>query len=200
MGTGAATGNSAWTSLPPYPGEEPSLEEHMRWIEEAELRLTAAGQGPLIRGETPPGLTHIAFTRKNGFTKLSKEDRAKAGAIEAAKYDQMVAKAENDELICQEQFRAALSEHKNRLAAIIMASLRPKAGLRLRAMRAAHQVKGTDTFDGPQMWKELKDFADKPIFLAEKRAHDRAYEAARDTKLPNATAAPLKRMRTRFSP
>ena len=94
MGTGAATGNSAWTSLQSYPGEEPSLEEHLRWIEEAELRLTAAGQGPLMRGETPPGLTHITFTRKTGLTKLSKDERAKAGTIEAAKYDQMVAKAE----------------------------------------------------------------------------------------------------------
>ena len=172
MGTGAATGNSAWTTLQAYPGEEPSLEEHIKWIEEAELRLTAAGQGPLMRGETPPSLTHIAFTRKTGLQKLSKEERAKAGTIEAAKYDQMVAKAENDELIRQEQFRANLAEHKNRLAAIIMAALRPKAGLRLRALRAAHKVKGNDVYDGPQMWKELKEFADKPILMAERRAHD----------------------------
>ena len=51
----------------------------MRWIEEAELRLTAAGQGPLMRGETPPSLTHIAFTRKIGLQKLSKEERALCG-------------------------------------------------------------------------------------------------------------------------
>ena len=105
-----------------------------------------------MRGETPPALAHIAFTRKTGLVKLSKEDRAKAGPIEAAKYDQLIAKADNDEIIRQEQFRSAMAEHKNRLAAIIMAALRPKAGLRLRALRAAHQVKGTDIFDGPQMW------------------------------------------------
>ena len=135
MGAGSATGNSAWTSLPPYPGEEPSLVEAQAWIEAAELRLVAGGHGPLLRGETPPALAHLAFTRKTGLKSLSKDERAKAGTIEAARYDQMVAKAENDELIRQEQFRAGMSEHKDRLAAMLMAALRPNAGLRLRALR-----------------------------------------------------------------
>ena len=131
----------------------------------------------------------MAFTRKIGFPKLSKDERSKAGPIEAAQYDQMVAKAENDELIRQKPFRASMLEHKSRLAAMLMAALRPKAGSRLRALRAAHQIQGTDVYDGPGMWKELKDHSDKPLYLAERRVHDRAIEAARDMKLPNGCAA-----------
>ena len=101
----------------------------------------------------------------------------------------MVSKAENEELIRQEQFRAGMSEHKDRLAAMIMAALRPNAGLRLRTLREHHRIKGTDTYDGPEMWKELKDVMDKPLFLAERRKHDRAVEAARDKRLPNGCTA-----------
>ena len=95
MSWGSAIGGSA--ALPQFPGEKPSFKMLKQWLESTKSTLEQTIYGPALRGEHPPHLVHLTIKRDDGINALSAEDRAKAGPLEIARFDQMVAKARIDE-------------------------------------------------------------------------------------------------------
>ena len=97
----------------------------------------------------------------------------------------MVAKARMDEDIRKKQLSIGEREYKNKLAALLQSALRPKAGLLLKKLLADHKDSVHDTYDGVKMWHALVALERAPSTFAERREHDRAIEAARDSVLPD---------------
>ena len=187
MSWGSANGGSA--ALPQFPGEKPSFKMLKQWLESTKSTLEQTIYGPALRGEYPPHLVHLTIKRDDGINALSAEDRAKAGPLEIARFDQMVAKARMDEDIRIKQLAIGEREYKNKLAALLQSALRPKAGLLLKKLLGDHKDAIHDTYDGVMMWKALAALELAPSTFAERREHDRAIESARDSVLPDGCAA-----------
>ena len=187
MSWGSAIGGSA--ALPQFPGEKPSFKMLKQWLESTKSTLEQTIYGPALRGEYPPHLVHLTIKRDDGINALSAEDRAKAGPLEIARFDQMVAKARMDEDIRIKQLAIGEREYKNKLAALLQSALRPKAGLLLKKLLGDHKDAIHDTYDGVMMWKALAALELAPSTFAERREHDRAIESARDSVLPDGCAA-----------
>ena len=133
-------------------------------------------------------MVHLTIKRDDGIIDLPAEERAKAGHLEMARYDQMVAKARMDEDIRKKQLAIGEREYKNKLAALLQSALRPKAGLLLKKLLADNKDAIHDTYDGVNMWRALAALEKAPSTFAERREHDRAIESARDSVLPDGCA------------
>ena len=123
---------------------------------------------------------------------LTAVERRDAGPIEAAKHDQLIAKAARERQSSRQQLRAGLLEYHNKLAAKLEASLRPKAALRLKGLLAAHAVAGApDCYAGGAMWRALVALKTSVGVLEDRRDHDRAVEFLRDNPLEDHCSAEL---------
>ena len=187
-GTSWGTANGGSAALPQFPGEKPSFKHLKQWLESSKSTLEQTIYGPALRGEHPPHLVHLTIKRDTGINDLSAEDKAKAGPLEIARFEQMVAKARMDEDIRKKQLSIGEREYKNKLAALLQSALRPKAGLLLKKLLADHKDSVHDTYDGVKMWQALVALERAPSTFAERREHDRAIEAARDSMLPDGCA------------
>ena len=84
---GTSVAGSA-VNVPKFPSEEPETKDFNEWIDCAGPVLQRAGHGPAMRGEMPPGLHQISFQMgMPELSKLSDEERAKVGPVEAVKHD-----------------------------------------------------------------------------------------------------------------
>ena len=186
-----ASNVSTVASLPKFPSEEPSKKDLDDWLDVAGAVLTRAGYGSAMRDETPPHLIHLSHSKDMApITPLTATEEATAGALEAAKHKQLCAKQDRDIDVARLAYFAGLREYLNKLAALIDASLRPNAGLRLRHLlsMAKHPTAG-EVYDGGKMWRALADLRNVATRLEDVRAHDRAVELARDTALPDGCSA-----------
>ena len=184
-GINAGTVNGASATIPVFPGEQPTYKDVRQWVERTETVLNQTIFGPALRGDTPPHLVHLTIKRDSGIIDLSTEERQKASALEIARFERDNAKAKADEMIRIRQLEIGELEYKNKLAALLQASLRPNAGLRLRKLLKLHEIPNTGTHDGVMMWRDIVKLLDDPSSMAERREQDRIIEAARDTVLPD---------------
>ena len=80
--------------LPSFPAEEPTRAQLEEWVDEAGPILRQAGFGPAMRGEHPPHLIALAMSADvPEVPELTAVEGRDAGPIEAARHDQLIAKA-----------------------------------------------------------------------------------------------------------
>ena len=181
-----ADGRSSVVSV--FPGEYPSDKELCDWLD-ANLPLIRQHYGAAIRGETPAHLVQYEHgpTDLTGFDEITAGTPAAAGMstgqIQQHNRRRLGEKAKIDQ--AKASLEQGVRDHKDQLAQVLVASLRPKATLRLEAMLTAHKVAGHDAHDGVAMLKELTDMRGTTGQLDETRDHDREVEEMRDNPLPD---------------
>ena len=188
---GGVGGNSASTLLLPFPGEEPSQKCLGDWLDHSGPVLVKAGYGPAMRGDVPQHLLSYTEQGENGdMAALTEEQIVKMGPLEAAKYNQLRNKTMREARLNLVLLETGLREYHNKLAALLEASMRPNAGLRLQSLLKLHAVDGhTSMYHGGRMWRDLKALQETTCGLDERRVHDRAVEEARDTYLDDGCSA-----------
>lgn len=170
-------------ALSDFPCEEPTLEQLEAYLDKNSPILIQGGFGAATHGEIPPAIMALALAAETPeFPALTTSaERIDASPVEAAKHDQLCAKAARDRQASRLQVRAGLLEYHNQLAAKIEASLRPKAALRLKSHMAAHAVAGAPgCYAGGAMWRALEAMRTTVGVLEDNRDHDRAIEFMRD--------------------
>ena len=152
---GAGSTPSAFSSLrlSSFPGEEPSVEEVVNYLDENEPLVHAIYSFDL-RGETPPSLVHLS--KPDDLTGFSLITGTEASTPAGMKHNFSVRQAEQRNATRKDAFDAAMLESANSLAQAIDLSLQRNAPLRLKALQDSHKVVGKDkTFNGLAMWREL---------------------------------------------
>ena len=112
----------------------------------------------MLAGRDPTSVSHLIERDLTAFPAVTDgmSDLQKSNLIEKR------AEIEYKNKIIRNQRAEHLKDHKNRLAHKIIASLRPRAGLRLRSLQTDHLVEGAidrpdATYDGIAMYKELME-------------------------------------------
>ena len=175
------------TCLPDYPSERPSYSQMEKWLEAAGTVLRRIGFHSAMVGICPPSLQTVSMAAEMpDVGELTAAQRAEAGPISTARHDYMRAKASQDRLAAERHLNAGLLEYHNRFAALLEASLRKNAPLRLKALLSKHAVAGMKgAANGGAMWRELEGTLHLSKMLEDSRDHDRAIEVMRDNYLPD---------------
>ena len=177
----SAVKSDAW--LPVWPAEELTPQQLEEFFKQADPLITARGFDYDVRGETRPDL--MRFERLHDMDGLSELTESEAGGkLQMQKHNAMIKKmnAENAQMMAEGI--AALAQSRNLLASAITLSMRPKAPLRLDELLSKHELASKPgTYNGTQMWKELKTLRGKRSDFQDQIDHDRALEQLRDRRL-----------------
>ena len=178
---GTSVAGSA-VNVPEFPSEEPETRDFNEWIDCAGPVLQRAGHGPAMRGEMPPGLHQLSFQMgMPELSKLSDDERAKVGPVEAAKHDLLVAENSRKKAAAQMAYDSTIREFNNKLAANLDVAMRKTAPLRLKALLTKHEdATVSGVYDGGAMWRELVAHKNSASRVDDKRTHSRVVEAARE--------------------
>lgn len=118
-------GAFAKASLQIFPGEEPTRDALVDWLEDAAPSLRRSGYGAAMARRNPPHLIAMSeLANMPDIPELTDEQREEAGAVEAAKHDLLVAKVAREKSTAAKQFLAGSQDHHTRLASILESSLR----------------------------------------------------------------------------
>ena len=185
---------SGLSSIPLFPGEEPSEKELSDWLEIVLPALKRAGYSHILRHQTPPAYIHLE-ERDDVPADLSAEDKDKMQPLDIAKYERMVNKAKSTNTTREKQLAESLRNLRVQIGSVLETSMLPRAKLRLTALQAACPEKDADgnkindLYNGVQMLDKISALHGDVGLLDDPRDHDRAVEAMRDTTLPDGCSA-----------
>ena len=122
------------SAAPDFPGENPSHDAIVKWLDAWDAHLATTGFAPMLAGRDPTSVSHLIERDLTAFPEITD------GMTELQKSNLMEKRAEIEykNKIIRNQKIEHLKDHKNRLAHKIIASLRPRAGLRLRSLQTDH--------------------------------------------------------------
>ena len=141
---------------PDFPGENPSHDAIVNWLDAWDAYLATTGYAPMLAGREPTSVSHLIERDLSGFP----EPTAELTEVQKANLLEKRAEIDYKNKIIRNQKAEHLKDFKNRLAHKIIASMRPRAGLRLRNLQTDHLVEGSvdspdATYDGVAMYKAL---------------------------------------------
>ena len=126
------------------------------WLNKWDAHLASTGYTPLLGGHEPTSVAHLRERDLSSYPAPTADMTDKEKANLAWKRSEL----EHDNERIRHQKSELIKDHKNRLAHKIIASLRPRAGLRLKKLQTAHLKSGTidnpdAIYDGIAMYQEL---------------------------------------------
>jgi hypothetical protein len=172
-----------------FPGEYPTDKDLTDWLEVV-LPALRLSYGAIMRGSTPSHLVHLEHGADDlsGYTVLP-ADAQGLNAAQIQQHNRRVVEATAARDARAATLLTGLREHKDQLAQVMIAALRPKAPLRLERLLVTHRIAGSGCCDGAGMIRDLEALKGTTSQVEETRDHDRAVEHMRDNPLCDGCAA-----------
>ena len=151
----ADSGKAAW---PPFPGEKPSKQKLISWLDSWEDDLNTGGFAALLRDEIPFDCQKL---KPRPLIPVPLD----ADPVRAASYAEKNAQIQYENDLKRDELDARVLECKTRLAAKLKKAFRPTAPLLLSRLLAAHAIVDVidgvklqvpDAYDGVAMFRDIK--------------------------------------------
>ena len=190
---GLAVGGGS-SDLAEFPDEVPSEKQLKDWLDDVDPTVRRT-YGALLRGDTPADLVSTKATAERDLTGYMELPVPAVGSPAAAgmpadrviTHNHRVRGMHIAKASAQTVYDRSIAEMKDRLAQLLVTSMRPRATNRLIALLAKHKV-ADNLHDGCVMYLELVALQGSTGMHEEVRDHDREIEKLRDTPLPDGCA------------
>ena len=179
----ADSGKAAW---PPFPGEKPSKQKLISWLDSWEDDLNTGGFAALLRDEIPFDCQKL---KPRPLIPVPLD----ADPVRAASYAEKNAQIQYENDLKRDELDARVLECKNRLAAKLKKALRPTAPLLLSRLLAAHAIVDVidgvklqvpDAYDGVAMFRDIKAMLNaREVSQYDLKTYQKLFEKIRDTPL-----------------
>ena len=182
------------SDLAEFPDEVPSEKQLKDWLDDVDPTVRRT-YGALLRGDTPADLVSTKATAERDLTGYMELPVPAVGAPAAAgmpadrviTHNHRVRGMHIAKASAQTVYDRSIAEMKDRLAQLLVTSMRPRATNRLIALLAKHKV-ADHLHDGCAMYLELVALQGSTGMHEEVRDHDREIEKLRDTPLTDGCA------------
>eukprot|EP00965_Chrysotila_dentata_P047883 1588359-Pleurochrysis_carterae.AAC.1 len=163
------------------PGQTPDQVELKQFPDAFQDSMDQKPYGAMLRGELSYAAPSLEPRSLEDIPPI-----ADAASGSAATRAALRAQVEHENKIKQKAREALVRDYSNRIASILAASMRPKAGVKLRKLQGMHDLTMYPSmYDGVQMLKELKDELLNLHDAYGSDEHERKIELMRDETLPD---------------
>ena len=179
----ADSGKAAW---PPFPGEKPSKQKLISWLDSWEDDLNTGGFAALLRDEIPFDCQKL---KPRPLIPVPLD----ADPVRAASYAEKNAQIQYENDLKRDELDARVLECKNRLAAKLKKAFRQTAPLLLGRLLAAHaivdvidgvELQVPDAYDGVAMFRDIKAMLNaREVSQYDLKTYQKLFEKIRDTPL-----------------